>query len=467
MATAVLLALRPPAHGQDTDGQAGQKDRGANLALVEQSYAADLAAHGTNADMRVRRGLLADRRARRVRVWAEGIALRPGEPAEFFLISEKSGHGYEALAVSFARPSDIHEALEFIGVPPGQPANPGRHRFWPKGERVMVTFKWSPPSIAGEPDPPPVEVPAERLVKSLTLGGPLPVTGFVFTGSRRVPHPQIETQTVYAADMFEPNSIMSDYNDSDTVLDVPRLAQQSDVYSTQVPSLEPAMRQGGLIEVTMRPEYADGRRRVLDLRLDADAGGGTGIVFTVADTNGTVRLKTADAGALLELFTGTVKGGQDPFVTFAPGDGLTIRQAREVCAVLAAMEGESGIRMEPPPPGLPFFRAFLPEERFRRREDRPAQPRELRFSTGTNGLQAVLVDITENWPEDAETPTLEVAEHPVASPSDLMARLAVMKKGLPVMLIFAPAALPFGAIRPYVEALLPRHSTLYVFPEPP
>mgnify|MGYP006303150745 CR=1 FL=1 len=62
--------------------------------------------------------VLADLEAREVLVWGEDTGMIPGDPLEFFVIAENSGHDYEALMISYARPSDIHQALEKIGLVP-------------------------------------------------------------------------------------------------------------------------------------------------------------------------------------------------------------------------------------------------------------------------------------------------------------------------------------------------------------
>ena len=59
--------------------------------------------------------------------------------AEFFIIGEQSGHGYEAVAVSFASAADIVDGLVFIGMERGRPVDFEKLCLWPKGERVKVS----------------------------------------------------------------------------------------------------------------------------------------------------------------------------------------------------------------------------------------------------------------------------------------------------------------------------------------
>ena len=210
--------------------------RETNKRLVMAWNARDLALARTNQDLFVRPGLVADRAARSVRVYGESVRLNPGDPVEFALIAETSGKDYEAQAVSFALPSAVHEALEFIGLKPGAPVDATALRFWPRGERVKVTIEVLATNGAAT-----ALGRAESTVVDTRTGKPLPEAGFVFCGSRWTTATEdagSSTDRVYAADVFSPNSIISVYNERNSVLDVPRRAAQGEVYTFQVPNPE-------------------------------------------------------------------------------------------------------------------------------------------------------------------------------------------------------------------------------------
>ena len=76
--------------------------------------------------MFVRPGLLANRAEKWVKIQAEAVGASTNSPCEFMLIAEASGHDYESLMVSFAKPSDVHEALVFTGMNPGMPVDSAR-----------------------------------------------------------------------------------------------------------------------------------------------------------------------------------------------------------------------------------------------------------------------------------------------------------------------------------------------------
>ena len=212
-----------------------------------------VASLGGGSNLLVRTGLVADRKGRSVDLWAAATGLGPLEPLEFVLIGEASGHGYEALAISGAKPSDVYEGLQYIGMKPGRPVNRSGLAFWPKGERVLV-------SIASV-DPDAIPIPAETFVLDDETGAAMRQAGFVFTGAS----PDAQGHTVYVPDEIDPCSILSTYNEPGSVLDVPRLAEQGSVYGRYRLHPDHALPSNSLLRITITPERTSGLPRVLDL----------------------------------------------------------------------------------------------------------------------------------------------------------------------------------------------------------
>lgn len=446
---------------------AGQENelpwRQTNLSFVAASLTHDRAAASNAPHLFVRRGLLADRNAHSVRLSAEATGIE-GKETEFFLISEQSGHDYEALAIAFAKPGDVRDALVFIGVPPGEPVDYGACRFWPKGERVRMTFRWTPPSIAGEPVAP-REVAAETLIFDKARKAPLPAVGFVFTASRLVPEPQNDKQLAYAADLFDPHSIASDYNDPDTILDVPRQAHKNAVYGWQVPNPDYRFAKGQIVEVLLQPERTDGSRRVRSLSLKAAPGEGTNTPprFSLSGLPSPALLETRDAGALLGAFQSCTNRQEDPFLTFTPDPRLPLEQVRLACALLEMAEDQGAVRLDPPPPGHLYYRAFLPEEKFRNRENWVVKPWELDLALTPTGVTGTVTTIVEKWDRAATEPSLEIKTYPAPTPEALQAFLAAQKRETPVLVIHAPKSLAYGVLTRFAQAALPTHPTVWVF----
>ena len=417
---------------------------------------------GGNSDIMVRPGLQADRDARSVTLLAKSTGLIPsGNPPEFILVAPNSGHDYESIAVSQARAGDLHDALVFIGMPEGRACDPAALRFWPKGERVVVTFRWT--AADGSTTR---EAKAEQLLRDNRLSGPSPNSDWVFVSERRAGEAGHTNRMACAADALEPNSIISTYNEPATVLDVPRKAQQGTEYGHILLNPENLIPANAAIEVRIRPEDTNGVRRVVDMDLNIRPGTGkdSAPVFDLRDGKA-LNLKGATINEALRVFSDLNDAGKDPFVAISFDAALTAEQVRSVSGVISAIETEKGIRAEPPPADQLFYRAFLPEEKNRDRQQRLAQPWEVRFEHDGNGVKTTLIQIKESWPEQGIKPDLTVETVPTPKPEDLKRALAERGPGMPVILAFVPGDLRYGEIMRFLGPLLPEYGTVFVFVE--
>lgn len=448
-----------PSTGSAQNPPAARPD---NLQWVTNTYLGDLARAGSNSDWFVRPGLLASRTGHWVRILAEATGLKPPTPTEFFLISQASGHDYESLAVSFAQPSDIHAALEFIGLPAGRPVDSATTRLWPCGERVLMFFQWKGSNGI------PTRVRAEDLFIDIRTSKPLPARGLVFTGSRWITPADRPDMRLYAADANDPNSIAANFNHPDTVLDVPCLANQNEIYGSIVPNQAYPLSPGHPVEVILKPEHPDGQRRValltLDIARDSSALEGTpplAFSLTSGGTNAIVSKGTLPA--LLAALGRMTDAQQDPFITLRFADNLTLGEIVPAARFVASIENEKGIRVDSPPPGHPYYKSFLPTESYRLRDNRPSQPWELTLHPSpTNNHLGTLVHIEEEWLEDSDKIVLKPTSFPVRSLADLTQTL--VRTGAPrVVFIFAPATTPFVQLRGVAAVILKTHPTVYFF----
>ncbi len=459
LALGLLAAVRPVRAGEDE--AAGRR------AVNQREVAARLEHWQTQAATRPelwrRPGVLADRRAHTVRFLAEATGLGAGQIVEFFLISEQSGHDYEALAVSLARPGDLFEALEWIGLPAGRAVDPDAFFFWPKGERVLASVA----PVDGSRPPQRLE----DLVVDTQGDMPLPRSGLVFVGGPvHRPDGDGADRRVFGIDVMSPGSVASTYNEAFTLLDVPRAAPQNVVYTRFVSAPEAVFTAGELLEVTLVPEARE-TPRVLDVLLRAGpaptpgADGSAslaGVRFSLR--GGAVEADGLLVDALLRQLDAWVSANRDPYVTLATDAGLRLDQARNVARILASVEGDRGIRVEGPPPGTLYYKAYLPEERNRDRDARLMQPWELHLRrAASNAVAAVAVEIEQHWPDDAMRPELTVTEHPLLGPGDLQRLVQAGGSDLPVLLVFADGGLLVGDMMPFVAPLLGSHPTVHVF----
>jgi hypothetical protein len=378
----------------------------------------------------------------------------------------------------------------------GRPVDVRNLRFWPKGERVFMTFA---PQKTG--DWPPIR--AERLVLDKRTNKTLPDTGFVFTGSYMADSPGNPGAKAYAADVLGPNAVATSYNEANSVFDVPRIANQSDVYDDQIVNPAHFLPTGGLARVILEPEYKGGKKRVEDLVLEARplgeepaqreplralnpdtppaAPGETlaalpgdvapfrsneinTLQYVLTSADGVVLTDRTDLNAVVRRFATLAENGHDAFVSLRFAGALPLRVVRQLAFLFSTMDSESGIRIEPPAEGQLYYKAFMPNERFRERAGRWAQPWELRLAAGPTGVSGTLHQIREKEGQGGR-PDLDVIPHDVPGPDALRKALDQHGPGLPVILVFAPSGLRYGALVKFIQPALRTHGTIHVFLE--
>lgn len=464
----ILLGLASAALSW-AQGDIDEAIRKRNTDAATDSYNRNMKQYASLPDMLVLPGLLADRKTKRVTVWGEATGISGGTTAEFFLIGQSSGHSYEALAISFATPGDIQRALEFIGMKPGRSVDYAHLQFWPKGERVFMSMR---PEHAAWTNG---QMRVEDMMVDTRTGKPMSRGGLVFTGSPLVPADENSDTRIHAADKTEPNSVASNYNEPQTVLDVPRKAPQNDVYNSLTVNPAYVLPGGAPVRILIEPEYTDGNQRVLDLALKAALKSGTqgaklgDVVFSLTprgDTH-TPALSDLSASDLVEKLRQYVQSGHDPFVSLELARGLQLRVVTEICRVLGTLEGENGIRVEPPGEEEIYYQAFASNEEFRSRSKRPGDAWELHIRVagpGSSRLTAKLVEIHLGWDDDTGAIAATSKDIPLSSPDRLPGALSQHGPGLPVILVFADEAVSYGQLLSYLTPQVrATHGTIHVY----
>lgn len=409
----------------------------------------------------VRPGLIADRTGRIVRIAATTTSLKANDPVEYPLVTRESGKDYEALAVSQASALDIHESLRFIGLEPGRGVDPSQLRFWPKGDRVKMGFHVADTQ---SPTSPLLHLPVETLIQDTRTGKTLPETGLVFTGSEWVSAGDPPTGKVYAADAFSPGSIASVYNEGSSVLDVPRRAPQHEVYTFLVPNPDHRLPTNHLIEITLEPFYQDTRPHHFDLSLLV-APDGTNLSYTLLDSQKRALNTHRSRNGMLATLSSYSSADRDAFVTLTPDDALALQDVQALAHLMDSLDTERGIRVEPPPPGHPYFRAFLPNEKFRKREERFDRVAELHLGTREGVTTGELIQVESEWKGDDSAPVYHETRIPIPAPTALEPALKTREEAPTVLLIFAPASLRYGTLREFIAPALRQKMILYVFAE--
>lgn len=414
---------------------------------------------GESSDRFERPGVVADRAARTVRVEALATGLEPGVKTEFFLIAPNSGHDYEAVAVSKAIPSDVHAALEFIGIPAGRPVNRDALHFWARGERVIVHLLREDGT----------RIRLEDTIQDLKTGSTTDRDGFVFTGSLRIPDLASSNQppeTVYAADRIEPNAIISAFNLRTTVLDIPRLGTQTELYERQVSHEGTTFRKEEPLVFLLEPEPRDPPGpRVLDLQLSVlgePPPAPTRFDVLDAATNrlaGPVSVEEASTD-----LTTRQAGNRDVFLRFGVMRTATLKQAAEGAQLVRALHQKGLLKPEPPEPGQLYYTAFLPNPKLRQRELHSVHPWELRLVRADSKISLHLTRVMLDMDEAGEK-TLREESDSFETAASAVAHIRAKGAGLPALLVFAPADLSFGEA---IDLLLPfqaSHPTIFLHAE--
>jgi hypothetical protein len=394
--------------------------------------------------------VLADRKNREVTVWAQMTGMIPGDTLEFFIISEKSGHDYESLVMSFALPSDIHKAMEFIGAKAGGPVDTDTHRFWPRGDRFVAQLELKLPGAEA-----PERVAIEQFVtlSDGTVMKPLP---WVFTGSVRVPASDEDPQPVYAADLHSPNCIATTFNLSGTVFDLPNQGSKSQVYGNFIRN--PALKIPEATPVLLRlsPAPAGSVPTDVDIQLRLSEAGAP------ASVDGVEGLREGTLAQLAETLK--ARPNENHFIRVEFGDNLRLADLIPLARELQLLEQNlTSVRMEPPPPGHLFFQAFVPDPRFRKRADRPSQPLELHLQlVEGKASRATLYQLEEVWGESRD-PSIVETRVALDDPKAWAEWMTQNNPRITVLFLYVPLETRHADILSWVKPVVERFPVIFVY----
>ncbi len=448
--------------GMEDDDWYGPRSVGAAAA---DSWNADMQEkYGDKDNYLVLPGLVADRERFQVKVLVEATGLPPGDTPEFILVDAASSHGYEAIFWSMAKPSDIDKALQSIDLESGGSINPAALRFWAQGDPVEISVELPGGSIA-----------IENTIFDKKTGQALEEEGFVFTGSLPVTLPDTGDKVHYAADVYDPRSIVPLYNEPTSVLDIPRQAHQGEVYGRYAVNPDYAFEHGEMLTIIMRPAFTDGRPAQLRYRLSISQTNATNALhFSLWDESEERIVKASDAlTPVLEAITEGASERRAPTVTLDFDADIPLSGLSRLSRLLAVMESFNQVRVAEPLEGQFFYRAFVPSPQWREPAGRPTQPWELHIGLDEDGTHAELV-LHEKNGDAASADGFVRHAHTVEEPADvarIIYRDAVQRDlddrmPLPaVVLVFADEAIVYGTLREYLEPVLATHGTVYIFVE--
>lgn len=459
---ALALPIRAQMDDMEDEMQGGKPEQGAK---AEAQYKADLEKYKDNPNFLVLPGLVADRKEQTVDVICETTTLAARSSSEYLIVSQHSSHGYEAMLWSFAMPSDLHAALEFIGMRAGAPRDYSQLRFWSKGDRVNAF-------VVIHDD----EIPIEHLILNSDTGETLPEEGWVFTGSMTIDNPTGGTERVYLADEYDPRSIIAAYNEPASILDPPWQASKGEFYDTHVASPEFAVKAHELVTVRFEPQLKDGQSRMRDLTLEVSKD----MDFTLKDAKtGKVMGDQRTFECALAECKKIIAEQKEPYLTMKFDDSLQLAHIQRIATVLMLLDGPQGIRIEPPSKQRLYYKAFLPNQSWLEPEDRMEQPWEVHIQTNGGKLSASMVMYDTHWKQGQSRPDLTKRSYDVKTGEEIRKRLemefkerkdASRRPPPSVLLIFVKPDVTYGTLLNFIGPAIEAYSTVHLFleeePEP-
>ncbi len=406
------------------------------------------AQYAGNPDILIADYVLADRKARRVTMLSCASTISPTESVEFFVTPGNSGKDYESLTMTYAKPSDIHKALEFIGLKAGRPVNYETNHQWPRGPRVRMSF-----DVDGQ------LVPAEDFIVLNEQKTTRPRAGLVFTGSYTYTDETGKQQ--YAADTAESRTIAPDFNDPVAVLDVPERAAQGQVYGFQRRSPDHTLKAGKLVPITLAPMEGAEAVALRDLQIKTSvANDQTRFAVMEADK------ELAPAGtlpALVEAIAKQADGKCDLFTRVSVDPAMLVTDVRKLYGVLMAIEKDRGVKLDPPVDGSFYHRAFFPDDDWRVRTDRLGEPWELFLARVDGKLTVKLERVVDNPDSSAEQKQL-LQSYPVESPEQLLKLVNDnQSQWTKAIFVYPPADLTYGEALTWTKPALATYPRVFFF----
>lgn len=410
------------------------------VSWVDQQHARNVANFGDDPDILVQRGLLADRKHRYVDLLAHASGADETTGLDVILAGlDSDSTNYLARAEVTA--SEVRDALRFIGVSPGHPIDVDSLKYWPKGERLSVSF-YSDKRGVGRLDH---VVKAERLVVDKDWNAELPQLGFRFVG------PGNSTPAA--------TEIVTSYNAMNTLLEVSYTVDHNTVLKRL--RANPAYRFAAdqQLMIRLRPEYPSTRQRVQDYLLEVATGDGL-------DGNALANLKTSlrpensedvVSGGFEDTFVyleERIADGEEPFVRFRFAAAMSAASVRGVALFASQFLVDQQIRIEPSDME-PYISAFLPNDAWRdpSRRGRATQPLEIHLHD--DGVAGELFQYVE---------ARAIERHAFANVAELD---AILKSDGPwqtdgVFLFVAPDT-PYNNIRSIYALVSEQYGNFYVF----
>lgn len=373
-------------------------------------------------------GVVADRAARTVTFLMEATGIGTTEPVEFFAIGPLSDRAYESFGVTVASPAAIAAAVESIGVPQGVACDPFLARFWPQGERLVLTAT----PYGDKEDATPIPLADLLTDKQAKEEGAILAEPLAYTGGAR----DAANRPVAATNI--PCAVFALYSHGPSLLQLNGRFDQSSTYGRFIAGKSFPL--GTLLEMKLT---WDGTSRMKAR---------------------TPTLTATNVAEVLQSLQADATPGSDLFVCPTFDASVTLARAVEIAKAFEMLDG-NGLKMNGTAENQFFYKAFLPDLAWRNRQGRLFQPFEIRLAADGS---RTFTFVEEDWSGDGLDPVLKPKTRAISDWFELPACLAQtgeQGEKITVAFVYAPADTPVTRLSPIVKALTPRIGTFYVFAE--
>lgn len=350
---------------------------------------------------------------------AKATGVKPADAIEFLAIGPLSDRAYESFAVTDDGPEKIATALEAIKLPRGKAVDMLHARLWPQGEKVQLTINGEKLSDILEDK--------RAAEEGEILSAPLAAT----LGSRDA------TGAVVAATNI-PCAVFAMYSHAPSLLQFNAALDQSAAYGRFSAKKQFTKDTPLTFKITW-----DGKQTVMER------------IIKIAHSE--------DLSPQLKALREEGERGEI-FAQLQLENGITVTQAASCAAALDMLDGK-GLKLNGTPNGQFFYRAFLPDAKWRERQGRLFQPFEVRL---TKDGRKTFTFIEEDFGGDGIDPVLKPHMTEFKEWNELtglIAKTGSQGEKINVMFIFADKGTTVNTLQPILGATAKRINTFYIFGE--
>lgn len=272
------------------------------------------------------------------------------------------------------------------------------------------------------------------------------------------------------ADARDPGSILSIYNEPETLMDRADAAPKGAVYGTLFPHPDYLIPEGTVLTVTVSRISMDAEFQPFDVYVSIEprnAKEDYPVTLSIQDpSEGRVMdcCSSQDdvSGALVDLSARY----PELFIHPDPSPEVTLSLYREILADLQLASGQAGAVLSPPQGRDLFYKSLLPPPRFRERGERPSQPWEVHIEIGESESEPFSLRLERLVMTDRDPQGQPLYEEVVLDPVDpksLSDSLELEAYDFPVLLVYAPPAMNYGDLLNLLEPVRDRFDTYYIF----